>query len=1437
MNSRGNAPGGHSPAIADWLQPLASPKLSGAFPRKCPAIAGECPLCLSTALYSLYSALQYTCLSLPHSLMFTYLPAYRVLICVEHQHAVYGLDEHLKRHHGLLTARRKELLAAYAGLAIDAPTQLSLPAPNSAAIAELGQAQDAFLCCQKQAQGAEEVQPQHSTCSYITINQQEMRKHTNQHHSVKLTRWSSPATASYKEHAAQLWQPVKVQTFFRERRYIRYFVVQAEDEEAQEEQQQAEQQQGGQQQAKQQQESERQGDYKQRLALLSSSLEALKHKDNEAINCIAEETSAKDRTGWFKRTQWDEHLQAYPDWKLLAYAIRPPGDDELALKQVMLAVEEVVEQAVCGLSTLSTDTLRWLKSAKPNEADARPLGRMQNKDSQQRAARLWARLLCYCVRLVAAEEEEDKGEEQQPQKKKKKPSLRALVGIARLFPWHSRQKQAARRLWKIVAHKGGRQESTDTAEEARKYVLRLTQELVCQEVCHQPFKSGLIHFLAVLGVNPDTLRLRTAPEYSSLLGSLVYCVRVLTIEAFLPSEQRGKQGAVETRSLLQQRSRYLIDGSHSPMSVMLSLLSYAKFVSLRTPGSIAGSMWWSLDRQTFFIKGRPVELARFRTMAQSIVAEAGQVLWKQLLWMEKEEKNSRLHVDLAAIQDDVTIVQRGVSFLSPGRLQEAERWMLKRLASIPAAQRLYERRGGAIQRGSETESDSGRPVQWRPQEVRRHLRHTQHFLELLSLAVHVAGGQPARGPELLSVRWRNGVLQDRNLYVIDGQVAVVTRYHKTQSQWDKPKVVVRFLPDAVGQLVVAYLLYIRPLQVLLQSALDKPMSTSVIDYLWADERGSWETDRLTNTMTLESAKWLGTRLTVQEYRHAAVGIGREVVGERFAIGYRTEMTGGAAEEGKGSSDEDREDPIELQNGRTTSTGVVAYAVRADLVQGLSTRSIDVFRTLSHAWHAFLGFDPAERKLVPLLKRKREQSNSQAAQAQHDSDKEKRPTLKRAQVLREGQAALVLSAYEDNGREEGERRGQSNVDQEETEKRGIEDAVRQVLGILPGSAVTYRSPKQEEALYAVVQGVSPLIVVLPTGGGKTLLPVAAAVRDGATQRESGRPSVTILIMPFRALVEDMLVRLHKAGIKAVEWQAGAEGDYQNRRTPASIVLVSADYVGNCGGQFLSYAALLARQGVLRRVVVDECHIAITADSWRTALRKLKDIRLLPCHHLLLTATLPPSLEGQLRKTMLMPGATVLRAETTQRLSVCYTVMQCQQYAELQAMAVRLAHTLMDEARCLPCPPLLLQEMESAAKGIIYCRSKALCNELAGTLGCPVYYSSMEASCVEVLETWRQSGGLIVSTSALGVGVDIPRVLFTLHVERPWGMIDFVQESGRMRAGGKSVIVLKQQQQQNQAIDDSEAMEAFVQTVGCRRKEMSQYMDGKPLSYPRALNGTL
>lgn len=94
-----------------------------------------------------------------------------------------------------------------------------------------------------------------------------------------------------------------MQTFFRERRYVRYFIMQEDAQEQQGDKQQGDAQQG----------DKQQSDYQQTLTYLSSSLATLKREDSEAIDRIAGEASAKDRIGWFKRTRWDKHLQAYPD--------------------------------------------------------------------------------------------------------------------------------------------------------------------------------------------------------------------------------------------------------------------------------------------------------------------------------------------------------------------------------------------------------------------------------------------------------------------------------------------------------------------------------------------------------------------------------------------------------------------------------------------------------------------------------------------------------------------------------------------------------------------------------------------------------------------------------------------------------------------------------------------------------------------------------------------------------------------------------------------------------------------------------------------------------------------------------------------------------------------------------------------------------------------
>jgi hypothetical protein len=80
-------------------------------------------------------------------------------------------------------------------------------------------------------------------------------------------------------------------------------------------------------------------------------------------------------------------------------------------------------------------------------------------------------------------------------------------------------------------------------------------------------------------------------------------------------------------------------------------------------------------------------------------------------------------------------------------------------------------------------------------------------------------------------------------------------------------------------------------------------------------------------MTQKTAEQLGTRLTTQDYRYIAAGIGYKVVGERFAAGYKKQLQSYYAEDGgEGSLDEDGEDPLKLQNSRLIAVGLVAYAV-------------------------------------------------------------------------------------------------------------------------------------------------------------------------------------------------------------------------------------------------------------------------------------------------------------------------------------------------------------------------------------------------------------------------------------------------------------------------------------------------------------------------------
>jgi hypothetical protein len=170
---------------------------------------------------------------------------------------------------------------------------------------------------------------------------------------------------------------------------------------------------------------------------------------------------------------------------------------------------------------------------------------------------------------------------------------------------------------------------------------------------------------------------------------------------------------------------------------------------------------WSADKKTFYLNGKPVIISKFKQMARDLVTEAEDKLWNDLLW--KEDRDQRFILKLDNIINDVTFTNRGWSFVNrkENELDNGLEWMLTQVAD---SRRLRLRDGN-----------------WKLAEVRRYVRLIKRFLELLLFACHVTSGQPGRGTEVTTIRRVNGLLQDRNVFVVDGRVMIITCYHKLQS--------------------------------------------------------------------------------------------------------------------------------------------------------------------------------------------------------------------------------------------------------------------------------------------------------------------------------------------------------------------------------------------------------------------------------------------------------------------------------------------------------------------------------------------------------------------------------------------------------------------------------------------------------------------------------
>lgn len=777
--------------------------------------------------------------------------------------------------------------------------------------------------------------------------------------------------------------------------------------------------------------------------------------------------------------------------------------------------------------------------------------------------------------------------------------------------------------------------------------------------------------------------------------------------------------------------------------------------------------------------GKPILIDEIRLMVANITTDAEDLLWRRLMF--KEGKDVRFTIPLAELKNNLTQSQRGRSFVHANGLAGREVEILEDLVA-------GSRKGDFLDREGE----------WKWDAIRAYLRLVKKFEEFLLLLGHFTGGQPSRGEEITGLRLVNSINRDRNVFVIDGDVILVTQYHKSQAYFNSPRVIPRFLPGRVGQLFAMYMIYIRPLtdrweadHAELYGTLAPPS-----DFIWHTKTGPWKSKDMSAAVAKWTLHYIGLGITLQGWRHIAITISKKHARKRGVT--RGDFEGS---DNKGDNTERYEVPDDLAACHTSQTSA-NYGVTIDMLKRLTAESLEVFGQVSSRWHRFLGCDGQQQQRATG-------SQQPTAYSEH-----------RVIVNGPGSAKRRLISPPPSTPPPRKRAKATTLERLEADTAaaaGKGDIILRALrAVLRDNSAQFRSSQQEEAIRLAAAKQSPLVAVLPTGGGKSLIFIVPAMLTGA--------GVTVVVSPYAELKKQIVARCTDASIDCGYWPKA-------RDSWPRITIISAEAAGS--DDFLQWAADLSVRGRLDRVVIDECHLLLTAaTTYRTKLRDLVLLQNLSCPFVFLTGTLPPLLQRHFEEAMLLQSPLYIRS-SSHRPNVQYSVVR-----------VRNGRGIIEVKKMVQAR---IEHLSPGQKGMIYCTTHAKCRAVALQTGYPYYHSQPNNGnlhCTirreEGLRKWL-SGEMayIVATAALGTGIDVPGITHIIHLEAPYSIIDYAQESGRAGRAGKCItadIVVEdidwptESPTHDKALDLGEReVRGLIRTRGCRHRQLGLCLDSDPRSY--------
>jgi ATP-dependent DNA helicase RecQ len=356
--------------------------------------------------------------------------------------------------------------------------------------------------------------------------------------------------------------------------------------------------------------------------------------------------------------------------------------------------------------------------------------------------------------------------------------------------------------------------------------------------------------------------------------------------------------------------------------------------------------------------------------------------------------------------------------------------------------------------------------------------------------------------------------------------------------------------------------------------------------------------------------------------------------------------------------------------------------------------------------------------------------------------------------------------------------------------------------------------RQEAVISHVMAGGDAIVLMPTGGGKSLCYQLPALC---------RPGLGIIVSPLIALMRNQVAAMRQLGVNAAALNSAIGAEERNRiwddLRAGTLDLL---YVAPERLMIPDFLESLTRRPV-SLIAIDEAHCV---SQWGHDFRK----------EYLLLAELKERFPGVPRMALTATADVQSRQDIRQRLALDDAQMFLSSFDRPN---IRYNIT----AKASPMRQLLaFLKTHEGESGIVYCLSRNAVEETAAALNnhgirALPYHARLDPGTRSRNQDafLAEDGLVLVATIAFGMGIDKPDVRFVVHMDLPGSLEAFYQETGRAgRDGAPAETLLLYGMQdlmlRKKMITDGEApdevkrvelskMEALLgvcETAGCRRQ---------------------